>query len=189
MALALAVAGFGVVWRMRHTTAYGPLLAKLHDPELVAITERLCAGMGIERPEILLSEQGQPNSWVVHLPRRRPHLYVTTALRELLGPSELQAVVAHELTHIANRDALVMSVVAFPSSMMMKAGGPWTVATSTVGALAYTGAFAPSRYRELAADAGAAVITGRPSALARVCPRYPKPSCGLRETTSARRRP
>jgi heat shock protein HtpX len=159
--------GAGVtVARMRRSVPDGRVLSETDDPDLFAVVNRLCALIDIERPELVLSGQDQPNSWVVHLPPRHPRLYLTAGLRSLLSLDELQAVLAHELAHIANRDALVMSVVALPSSAMMLVRGAPGVFTAPAGALAHTGALALSRYRELAADAAAAAITGRPSALA-----------------------
>lgn len=73
--------------------------------------------------DLVLSDQRQPNSWVVHLPHQTPRLYLTAGLRELLTLEELGAVLGHELTHIINRDALVMSVVGLPGSIMRGARG------------------------------------------------------------------
>jgi len=154
------------VSRMRREPADGRVLVASDDPELFAVVDRLCAISDMPRPELVLSEQSQPNSWVVHLPRRKPRVYLTKGLRELLTPEELQAVLAHELTHIANRDALVMSVIALPGLAMMNARTVPGLLANVAGALSHTGTLALSRYRELAADAGAAAMTGRPSALA-----------------------
>ena len=87
---------------------------------------------------------------------------------QLLSPDELNAVIAHELSHIANRDALVMSVVGMPSAVMRRstAGGLGAVFVVMIGIVAEVGTTTLSRYRELAADAGSAAITGHPSALA-----------------------
>lgn len=154
------------VSRMRSEPPDGRVLAASDDPELFAVMDRLCAISDMPRPELVLSEQTYANSWVVHLPRRKPRVYLTQGLRELLAPEELQAVLAHELTHIANRDALVMSVISLPGLTMMNARTGAGVLANVAGALSHTGVLALSRYRELAADAGAAAITGRPSALA-----------------------
>jgi heat shock protein HtpX len=154
------------VSRMRSEPPEGRVLFESDDPELFAVMDRLCAMTDTPRPALMLSDQAQPNSWVVHLPKRKPRLYLTQGLRELLTLDELQAVLAHELTHIANRDALVMSVVAFPGLMMMNARGGAGVLANIAGALSHTGTLTLSRYREHAADAGAAAITGRPSVLA-----------------------
>jgi heat shock protein HtpX len=166
LALGLCIGLVVTVSRMRSEAPEGRVLSESDDPELFAVMDRLCAMTDMPRPELVLREQTQPNSWVVHLPKRKPRLYLTKGLRELLTLDELQAVLAHEQTHIANRDALVMSVIAFPGLMMMNARtGPGLLA-NIAGALSHTGTLALSRYREHAADAGAAAITGRPSALA-----------------------
>lgn len=146
----------------------GKVLTAADDPELFALLDRLCALADVPRPVVVLSDQRQPNSWVVHLPRHAPRLYLTTRLRELLTMDELSAVMGHELAHIANRDALVMSVVGTPSRIMMSArgGGIDGALVMLIGGLSQIGTSMLSRYRELAADAGSAAITGRPSALA-----------------------
>jgi heat shock protein HtpX len=166
LALGLCAGLAATAWRMRRNAPDGRVLAESDDPELFAVMDRLCAMTDMPRPELVLSEQRQPNSWVVHLPRRKPRVYLTKGLRELLTPEELQAVLAHEQMHIANHDALVMSVVGLPGVAMMSARGGLTVLANIAGALSHTGTLALSRYRELAADAGAATITGHPSALA-----------------------
>jgi heat shock protein HtpX len=164
--------GIGVVARaMVHAGRKPPpdtALAPGDDPELFAIVDRMCLLAGLLRPELVLRNERQPNSWVVHLPGRTPRLYLTTGLRELLSIDELTAVLAHELAHIGNRDALVMSVVGMPGSIMLGArgGGIDGVLVALIGLLANIGTTILSRYRELAADAGSAAITGRPSALA-----------------------
>ncbi len=169
----LAVAlGFGSVVRLIVYCASkqppGTVLTEHDDPELSAVVDRLCVLADIPRPELVLMDQRQPNSWVVHLPHQTPRVYVTTGLRELLTLDELGAVVGHELAHIANRDALVMSVVGMPGSIMLRArgGGPDGLLVIAIGMLAQVGTAILSRYREFAADAGSAEITGRPSALA-----------------------
>jgi heat shock protein HtpX len=146
----------------------GRVLRERDDPELFSLVDRLCALADLPRPQLVLSDQRQPNSWVVHLPRRAPRLYVTTGLRELLTLDELAAVLAHELAHVVNRDALVMSVVGMPGSVLLRVrgGGVDGLLAVAIGMLSQLGTAALSRYRELAADAGSAAITGRPSALA-----------------------
>ncbi len=163
--------GLGIVVRgYRHITRARPeeQLSEHEDRELFAIVDRLCAIVDIPRPEIVLSDQRQANSWVVHRLHQPPRLYLTRLLRELLAPEELQAVLAHELTHIANRDALVMTVVGTPGAMMLnvRGGGIDGLLIAMVGLVSAIGTNALSRCRELAADAGSATITGRPSALA-----------------------
>jgi heat shock protein HtpX len=166
LALGLCIGTVRTVSRMRSEPPDGRVLAESDDPELFAVMNRLCAMIDMPRPELVLSEQTQPNSWVVHMPKRTPRLYLTEGLRDLLTLDELQAVLAHELTHIANRDALVMSVIAFPGLLMMNAHTGPGVLANIAGALSHSGTLALSRYREHVADAGAAAITGRPSVLA-----------------------
>ena len=169
LAIALAL---GVIVRVvahaRRKAPDGTVLAERDDPELFAILDCLCVLADLPRPDVVLSRQRQPNSWVIHLPHQRPRLYLTTALRDLLTIDELQAVLGHELAHIANRDALVMSVVGLPGSVMLRAsgGGVDGLLVVVIGALSRIGTAMLSRHRELAADAGSAAITGRPSALA-----------------------
>jgi heat shock protein HtpX len=153
----------------RRTRPSGRSLTERDDPELFGILDRLCGLADLPRPEVVLSEQSHLNSWVVHLPGRPPHLHVTRGLRRALTTDELQAVLGHELAHIANRDALVMSVVGGPSRIMLSAstgGGLGSAIVVGIGLLSQLGVTILSRYRELAADAGSCAITGRPSALA-----------------------
>jgi heat shock protein HtpX len=145
----------------------GTVISEITDPDLIAVLNRLCGLADMARPEVVLSDQRQPNSWVVHLPGQGPRLYLTKGLRELLTLDELSAVLAHELAHIANRDALVMTVVGGPGAVMRNARGGWPAALLTaIGALSALGTNLLSRYRELAADAASVQITGRPSTLA-----------------------
>lgn len=156
-----------VVAYHKATPPPGTVISETDDPELIAALNRLCGLADLARPEVLLSDQRQPNSWVVHLPGRGPRLYFTRGLRELLTLDELAAVLAHELAHIANRDALVMTVVGGPGTVMRNARGGWpAVLLTAIGTLSALGTNLLSRYRELAADAASVQITGRPSTLA-----------------------
>lgn len=168
-ALALGIGALALLI-VHHTRKEPPgtLLTEQNAPDVVELVDRLCALADIDRPQVWLSDQRQPNSWVVHLPHRAPRLYLTQGLLDLLSPEELQAVIGHELAHIANRDALVMSVVGMPSAIMLRAssGGLGGIFLVLIGVLSSVSTSVLSRYRELAADAGSATITGRPSALA-----------------------
>jgi heat shock protein HtpX len=114
----------------------------------------------------------------------------TTGIMELLSPAELEGVMAHEITHIVNRDVIIMTLAGFFASIaatIVQFGflfgggygggysdddddGPSFMVIILVSAIVWVVSFflmqALSRYREFAADRGAAVITGRPSALA-----------------------
>lgn len=147
----------------------GRTLSERDDPDMFSILNRLCTLADVPRPEVVLSEQSQPNSWVVHLPGRTPRLYLTRGLREALTLEELQAVLGHELAHISNRDSLVMTIVGMPAAVMLRAsgyGGIDALLVLGIGMLSQLGITLLSRYRELTADAGSCAITGRPSALA-----------------------
>ena len=146
-------------------------------PELHAIVDRLCVLADVAKPEIVIEAERQPNSWLVGLSREHARLHVTRGLLDLLTPAELEAVVGHELAHLVNRDAAVMTAVGGPGAilldggMRMLRGGWWFtlvggVIAAGVGRLSLLGTQVLSRDRELAADAGSAALTGRPAALA-----------------------
>jgi heat shock protein HtpX len=170
--------GIAAAVRERRRVEHAHLLAPGEQAELQAIVARLCVAADLPQPEIALDDERQPNSWVLDAPGRRPRLHVTTGLLATLDPHELEAVVAHELSHVVNRDATVMTVVGLPGSVLLEgsrgwvgAGGFWpfqfgAVFAALVGRLAGLGSSALSRHRELTADAGAAALTGRPTALA-----------------------
>jgi len=168
IALTIGVISWAVSYSNHRGTLHGRVLTEVDDPELLETVDRLCAIADIARPEVRLVNQRQPNSWVVQYRASSPRLYLTSALVELLSTEELNAVIAHELSHIANRDALVMSIVGMPSAIMRRstAGGLGAMFVVMIGVVAEAGTTTLSRYRELAADAGSAAITGHPSALA-----------------------
>jgi heat shock protein HtpX len=161
--------GVRVVKLAKRTQPPGRVLSQRDDPELLGMLSRLCVLADLTMPELVLSEQPQLNSWVLHFPRKPPRLYITRGLRSALTPEELQAVLGHELAHIANRDALVMSIVDWPGAVMRRVNGGAgidAIFLVAIGMLSHLGVTILSRYRELAADAGSCAITGRPSALA-----------------------
>ena len=151
-------------------------------PQLHAMIERLCIQADLPKPRIYVVNSSMPNAFAVGRSKKAAAVCATTGILELLSPSELEGVMAHELTHIANRDVAVMTLAAcFASlaSMIVQFGfffggdddddGPGIFAIILVSLAVYVISFfllqALSRYREFAADRGAAVITGRPSAL------------------------
>lgn len=153
------------------------VLADGEEPELQGIVTRLCVAADLPRPEVVVHDERQPNSWIVDPLTRGPRLHVTRGLLGLLEPVELEAVVAHELCHVAHRDATVMTVVGRPVTVLQYGathGNGWwwgpigagKLAGGVIGFVAGFGSAALSRYRELTADAGAAQLTGRPAALA-----------------------
>lgn len=165
----LALLGLVVCVRDLVRSAKGEPLKPGEEPELWAIVDRLCVTADLPRPELVLEERAEPNSWVVDLPRRTPRLHVTRKLLTMLEPAELEAVIAHELAHLAHRDAVVMTVTGLPGDALFRVaggnGGSWNPG-GAVGIVAHAGSLALSRHRELTADRGAAMLTGKPSALA-----------------------
>ncbi len=175
--LAALVLGVGITVRERGKMAAGIVLERQAAPELFATVDRLCLTANLPRPEIVLEPQAQPNSWIVQLPGSTPRLHVTQALLDLLDGDELRAVLAHELSHVANHDAAVMTVVGMPGALLLTgarraARGGWlpmqigALTAGLIGLCSRVGTSALSRSRELVADRGACAITGRPSALA-----------------------
>jgi heat shock protein HtpX len=158
-------------------------------PQLHALIERLCVQADLPKPRIYIMNSSMPNAFALGRSQKNAAVCATTGILELLSPSELEGVMAHELTHIANRDVAVMTLAGFfasLASMIVQFGfffgggfgggygdddddNPSIMVVILVSLIVYVVSFflmqALSRYREFAADRGAAVITGRPSAL------------------------
>jgi heat shock protein HtpX len=175
-AIAAAIGIGGAVKERRERPRAQPV-SPAQAPELHAIVDRLCVLADVPKPEIVIEPERQPNSWLVGLSRDRARLHVTRGLLDLLTPSELEAVVGHELAHLVNRDAAVMTAVGGPGAVLLDGGkrmlrGGWWFAlmggavAAGVGRVSLLGTQVLSRDRELAADAGSAALTGRPAALA-----------------------
>ena len=148
------------------------------------VIERLCLVGDLDEPLTALVRDDVPLSWTTALPGKRPRVHVTTGMVDLLDDAELQAVLAHELSHIGNRDAVLMTVLAAPGLRVLRslhvtwryaAEEHWAIALSVavLGPLLALPALLSvgfsrivSRHRELAADQGAALLTGSPAALA-----------------------
>jgi heat shock protein HtpX len=156
-------------------------------PELHAMIERLCIQADLPKPAIAVAHQAMPNAFALGRSPKHATVCATTGIMELLSPSELEAVMAHELSHVANRDVAIMTLASFfasLASMIVQFGfffggggsygdndddGPGVMGLILVSVVVYVISFflmqALSRYREFAADRGSAVLTGRPSAL------------------------
>jgi heat shock protein HtpX len=175
VALAAAI-GVGGAIRERGRRPPARPVTPEQEPELHAIVDRLCVVADLPKPEIVVEPEQQANSWLVGLSRGRARLHVTRGLLDLLTPSELEAVVGHELAHLVNRDAIVMTAVGGPGAVLLRGGrrlmgGGWLLmfggfVSMAIGWLSQLGTQTLSRHRELAADAGSAALTGRPAALA-----------------------
>jgi heat shock protein HtpX len=154
-------------------------------PELHAMIERLCIQADLPKPKVAVADTRMPNAFALGRSPKSATVCATTGIMELLSPAELEGVMAHELTHVGNRDVLVMTLAGFFATIaayvvqfgFLFGGGhgddddnPSAMVLFLVSIVVYVVSFllmqALSRYREFAADRGAALITGRPSALA-----------------------
>jgi heat shock protein HtpX len=154
-------------------------------PQLHAMIERLCVQADLPKPRVAVANTRMPNAFALGRSPKSATVCATTGIMELLSPAELEGVLAHELTHVVNRDVLVMTLASFFATIAAYIvqfgfffGGshsddddnPSFLVLMLVSLVVYVVSFllmqALSRYREFAADRGAAIITGRPSALA-----------------------
>jgi heat shock protein HtpX len=153
-------------------------------PELHAMIERLCIQADLPKPKVAVAQTSMPNAFALGRSQKSATVCATTGIMALLSPAELEGVMAHELTHVKNRDVAIMTIASFFASvaaMILQFGfffggggddddNPSIFVVILVSLAVYAISFflmsALSRYREFAADRGAALITGRPSALA-----------------------
>jgi heat shock protein HtpX len=155
-------------------------------PQLHAMIERLCVQADLPKPKIAVANTRMPNAFAMGRSPKNATVCATTGIMELLSPAELEGVMAHELSHVANRDVMIMTLASFFASIaayivqfgfLFGGGGSrddddspsfiWLFLVSiAVYAVSFVLIQTLSRYREYAADRGAAIITGRPSALA-----------------------
>jgi heat shock protein HtpX len=153
-------------------------------PQLHAMIERLCVQADLPKPKVAVAQTRMPNAFALGRSPKSATVCATTGIMELLSPAELEGVMAHELTHVQNRDVLVMTLAGFFATIAAYIvqfgfffGGssddddnPSFMVLFLVSLAVYVVSFflmqALSRYREFSADRGAALITGRPSALA-----------------------
>jgi heat shock protein HtpX len=162
----------------------GRVVTRDQAPQLYAMVERLCIQADLPMPKIAVANTSMPNAFALGRSPKSATVCATTGIMELLSPSELEGVMAHELTHVANRDVMVMTLASFFATIaayIVQFGfffggsssddddGPGFLVLLLVSLAVYVISFflmqALSRYREFAADRGAALITGRPSAL------------------------
>ena len=157
-------------------------------PELHDMVERLCALADLPKPRVAIMDTPVPNAFATGRSPKHAAVCVTTGLWNRLEPKEVEGVLAHELSHIANRDVLIMTVASFfamLAAMLTRFGlyaGMWggggrrdnngppvwliVLAVSIVTyALSYVLIRTISRYREYCADRGSALITGAPEYL------------------------
>ncbi|MGC0341342.1 zinc metalloprotease HtpX [Streptomyces sp. SLBN-8D4] len=165
----------------------GRVVGREEYPELHAVVDRLCAIADMPKPVVAVSTMDMPNAFATGRNPDNAVVCVTTGLLRRLDPAELEGVLAHELSHVAHKDVAVITIASFLgviAGLIVRFafysqlfGGRKDQNTAVifaavmgVSAAVYALSFllirALSRYRELAADRAAALLTGRPSALA-----------------------
>ena len=152
-------------------------------PEFHAMIDRLCVQADLPKPRVAVADTDMPNAFAIGRSPSKATVCATTGMMRIATPAELEGVMAHELTHVQNRDVLVMTLAGFFATVaayIVQFGfffgggdddeGDSFVILLLVSLAVYAISFflmqALSRYREFAADRGAGIITGRPSALA-----------------------
>ncbi|MDX6642265.1 MAG: heat shock protein HtpX [Solirubrobacteraceae bacterium] len=153
-------------------------------PEFHALIERLCVQADLPKPRVAVADTEMPNAFALGRSPRNATVCATTGIMNILSPAELEGVMAHELTHVQNRDVMVMTIASFFATIaayivqfgfFFGGGGDddddggflyLLLVSLAVYAISFFLIQALSRYREFAADRGSALITGRPSALA-----------------------
>jgi heat shock protein HtpX len=161
-------------------------------PVLHGVVDRLCALADMPKPKVAIADSDIPNAFATGRNQKAAVLCVTTGIMRRLDEPELEAVLSHELSHVAHRDVAVMTIASFlgllagfvvRSAIYAGAWGGYgrrdnndsntgavillvVVASAIVYALSFLLTRALSRYRELSADRSAAILTGRPSTLA-----------------------
>lgn len=163
------------------------------EPKLHAIVDRLCAMANLPKPRVAVSELDVPNAFATGRTPSKAVVCATRGIMRRLPDEELEAVLAHELSHVAHRDVAVMTIASSVAmlaglisrvamwSMFLGGGGGRNnqggaplvlielgamVASFLIYIVAWLLTLSLSRYRELAADRSGAILIGRPSVLA-----------------------
>jgi heat shock protein HtpX len=161
------------------------IVAEDEFPELHQMIEQLCRQADLPKPKVAIMQSPVPNAFATGRSPKNAVVAVTDSIMRLLSREELEAVLAHELSHVKNRDILTMTVASFIAmiaSIIMQnflwgamfgrrnseGAGAWIIA-GIVAMIVYFVAnlliMALSRYREFAADRGSGYITSNPRAL------------------------
>jgi heat shock protein HtpX len=164
------------------------IVSREEAPDLHDMVERLCAMADLPKPRVAVIDTDVPNAFATGRSPKHSAVAVTRGLWQRLEPREVEGVLAHELSHIGNRDVLIMTVASFFAMLAglltrfgiyggMFGGGdrgrdsgpPVWLIVLLVSVVTYFLSqiliLAISRYREFAADRGAALITGAPENL------------------------
>ena len=190
----LAIGSFFYSDKIALSTAGAQLVTPQQAPELHGIVDRICALADMPKPRLAISPTQLPNAFATGRNSEHAVLCVTDGLMRRLTPEELEGVIAHEMSHVAHKDVMVMTVASFLAIIagllirfsfygeLFGGGGrrggnnnnqgalPILLIIMAVSIVVYAISFLLirllSRYRELAADRSGALLTGQPSALA-----------------------
>ena len=166
-------------------TSGAKIVSKEEYPQLHNIVENLVNKNGIPKPKVAVVNSDVPNAFATGKSPRSSLIAVTTGILGLLDDEELEAVIGHELTHVRNRDVLVLTLASVFSTVAWylaqfsffggyqsrnRDSGYATIIVILVAIVTWVVSFliirAISRYREYSADRGGAIMTGRPDKLA-----------------------
>ena len=189
--LAVVIAGgllFSQYWFSDRIALYamrGKIVSPEEAPQLHGAIDRLCALADMPKPKVAIADVDLPNAFATGRNPDKAVVCVTTGVLRRLDADELEGVLAHELSHVAHRDVAVMTIASFLGVLagLVTRFGLYggvgrrdqntavivltvVLVSAAVYAISFLLTRALSRYRELAADRAAAMLTGRPSALA-----------------------
>jgi heat shock protein HtpX len=195
----IGIAGIGIAWWQWYnsdTLALKAMRAREvtpeEAPELHGVIDRLCALADMPKPRVAIAYTDLPNAFATGRSPSHSAVCVTTGILDKLTADEMEAVLAHELSHVAHRDVLVMTIAAsagIAAGMMTRGaqygamfggggrrdnnsnnGPPFWLIALVISLIVYAVSFfltrLLSRYRELCADRSGAFLTQKPSALA-----------------------
>jgi heat shock protein HtpX len=197
-AMLIGVIGLGIAWfqwynsdKVALKAMRARVVAPQEAPELHAMVDRLCAMADMPKPTVAIAYTDMPNAFATGRSPSHAAVCVTTGILDRLTVDELEGVLAHELSHVAHRDVMVMTLAssaAIITGMVLRGaqygglgmlgggrrdnnnGLPVWLLVLAVSIVVYAISFLAikllSRYRELAADRAGAFLTGKPSALA-----------------------
>ena len=215
----IGLAGIGIAWyqwfnsdKLALKAMRARVVTPEEAPELHGVIDRLCALADMPKPRVAIAYTDMPNAFATGRSPSHSAVCVTTGILDKLTVDEMEGVLAHELSHVAHRDVLVMTLAAsagIAAGMLTRGaqygamfggggrdrresnGPPFWLIALVISLVVYAVSFfltrLLSRYRELCADRSGAFLTGKPAALASALAKISGeiaaiPSKDLRET-------